>query len=266
RRKGWTLEKSDEFSAYMGQAVWAWSNVTELAVKRLFSGEEESIRLLTQLISNGKLTPGNATGHAIPDEYTNAEMEALVIKAFYSYTIPAIWTVPALGAFVMDSGYTCDHIDPVTPKYMDADTAHATWTCYNNKLYYLVHANKGPARERDQVGCGDLTCTPDWDSYDQKFTILPGLHKLGTTQYGHITHRDLIIGAVRTYEHNGRKNGAGVAKISNRPTVNDLVNIDITTPGYVRIPVCGPAEAYANWLAIDNADRRDPGFPCNKVG
>jgi hypothetical protein len=71
--------------------------------------------------------------------------------------------------------------------------------------------------------------------------------------------------AVRTYEDNGHKNGAGPAKISNKPTLDDLMNTDTTTPGYVTIPVCGPAEAYGNWVDKHKSDNRYPGFPCNRI-
>ncbi len=50
--------------------------------------------------------------------------------------------------------------------------------------------------------------------------------------------------SVRIYQSNGNKNGAGVAKVSSGPTVHDLITGDISTPGYVRLPVCGPALTY----------------------
>lgn len=71
--------------------------------------------------------------------------------------------------------------------------------------------------------------------------------------------------AIKTFEGNGHKNGAGPAKITNKPTLEDIMNTDTTTPGYVRIPVCSPAEAYGNWLDEDKAANRYHGFPCNKV-
>jgi hypothetical protein len=176
----------------MGQVVWAWANATEVALKKMFDGSDESIQTLTTLISNGKMISGSSTSDA-PD--MNADIQASVVRTFYSYTIPAIWTVAAFGAFVMDSGYSCDHTDPLTPRYLDTNTAHATYTCYNNKLYYLVRTPDRPAHDCDYATCDDLTCLPGPPNcYDQTFETPPGLENLGTAQYGHVTVRDLIIG------------------------------------------------------------------------
>lgn len=56
-----------------------------------------------------------------------------------------------------------------------------------------------------------------------------------------------------------------MAKITNPPTVRDLIDQDITTPGYIRLPVCGPAEAFKNWNDPQYSNTRYPTFPCNKV-
>lgn len=178
----------------MSQVVFVWGEAMELAVDKLFDGSPESIQSLTTLISDGKMTPGNTTGHAIPPQMSNTELQTLLTRVFYSYTIPAIWTAAGLSVFVMDSGYTCNHIDPVTPEYMDADTAHATSTCYNNKLYYLVRAIEGPAEECDQGGCGDVGCVPWWPCTKEKFQVPPGLDKLGSPRYGKVTAHELIVG------------------------------------------------------------------------
>jgi hypothetical protein len=39
----------------MGQAIWAWGNVTEAAIANPFKGSDSSIQVLTTLISNGQL-------------------------------------------------------------------------------------------------------------------------------------------------------------------------------------------------------------------
>ena len=71
--------------------------------------------------------------------------------------------------------------------------------------------------------------------------------------------------SVRTYQNNGNQNGAPAASYLNNPTINDLYNQDITTPGYIRIPVCGPNEAYQNWYNVQtgNGNATYANYPCN---
>jgi hypothetical protein len=178
----------------MSQVVLAWGNATELAVAKLFDGSPESIQFLTTLISDGKMTPGNTEGHSVLEAMSNTKLQALLRRVFYSYTIPAIWTTAALSVFVMDSGITCDHIDPVTPQYIDAETAHATQVCYNSKLYYLLRATEGPAEECGLGACGDIGCVPTWPCSKKQFTAPPGVDKLGSSQYGYVTVREVIAG------------------------------------------------------------------------
>ncbi len=63
--------------------------------------------------------------------------------------------------------------------------------------------------------------------------------------------------AVRTYESSGM-NGAPAAEI-----VTSL-DQDTTTPGYVRIPVCGAVEAFKNWKNAASQSTRSSTFPCNE--
>jgi hypothetical protein len=174
--------------------VDGWGHAAEGAVNELFNGSEESIQILTKLISNGRMTPGSSEGHPVPENTLNKDLHTLVKRVFYSYTIPAIWTAAALSVFIMDSGFTCDHTDPVTPEYMDAETAHATQVCHNNKLYYLVRATEGPGKECDQYICGDIGCVPGWSCTNRNFKAPPGVDKLGSERYGHVTLRELVVG------------------------------------------------------------------------
>ncbi|GAB1316797.1 hypothetical protein MFIFM68171_07007 [Madurella fahalii] len=233
-RYEWTPEKRDYFAAYMGQVLKGWANVTELAVSKLFDGSEESIAQLISLISDGKMIEGYTNGHAPPKEMSQTERIEKVMKIFYAYTIPAMWETAAVGVFVMDSGYSCNHQDPVTPRYLSADTAHGTWHCYKDKLYYLAHIAR-EAQNREQGTCGDVGCIPQWHYTDNQFSKPPGLDSLGA--YDGITLRELVEGPVNTYKSNGRRNRASVAKASETITVHYLENDDITLPGFIRIPV-----------------------------
>jgi hypothetical protein len=68
---------------------------------------------------------------------------------------------------------------------------------------------------------------------------------------------------VNTYQANGNVNGAQPPSITNQGTVDDLYNQDITTPGFIRIPICGPAEAYKNWETVYFGGAESKNYPCN---
>lgn len=38
--------------------------------------------------------------------------------------------------------------------------------------------------------------------------------------------------------------------------------MDTTTPGFIRLPVCGPAAAMAAWTNPSRKDVTDPNYPC----
>jgi hypothetical protein len=178
----------------MGQVIKAWGSATEGAVNQLFNGSEPSIQALTKLISNGRMTPGDSEGHPVPKHMSDTQLQDLVTRVFYSYTIPAIWTAAALSVFIMDSGFPCDDTDPITPEYMYPETAHATRVCHNNKRYYLARATEAPGKECDQDGCGDVGCVPSWSCYFRKFAAPPGVDKLGSVLYGNVTLDELVSG------------------------------------------------------------------------
>ncbi|GAB1317946.1 hypothetical protein MFIFM68171_08156 [Madurella fahalii] len=268
----WSEEKYDDFESYVAQFRWSWPNATELAVRKLFDGSDESIQTLTTMISKGKMMEGSYGGHERPTDrgFFSATMRSSALKTFYTLAIPATWTQPAVGAFVMDSGVSCDDGNPLAPelnaetgRFLSADTANATWACYNNKLYYLVHT--GGEAQGCQSQCGDVGCIPQPHCKNNRFSMPPGIDELGTAEYGYITVRDLIMGSVRTYERNGKRNGGPTAQISDKDTVYSLIDQDITAPGIVNIPICGPAEAFSNWNNPVYSTTRYSTFPCNKM-
>jgi hypothetical protein len=60
---------------------------------------------------------------------------------------------------------------------------------------------------------------------------------------------------------NGRKNGGGFADPSDRGTTDALMSVDLTTLGFVRLPVCGPELAFKAWdWGVDNPT---PNYPCD---
>ena len=71
--------------------------------------------------------------------------------------------------------------------------------------------------------------------------------------------------SVRTYIDNGNKNGAPVADPSDTATLDDLYENDITTPGFIRLPVCSADLAWKAWDAgvPDRDSSQWDIYPCN---
>ncbi|KAI1120979.1 hypothetical protein F5Y10DRAFT_289094 [Nemania abortiva] len=255
----WTPMKRDDFAAYMGQVVAAWGNVTEKTVGVLFNGTDSAIDALGNLIAGGRFIEGSGNGH-IGDgggDASDAELQYAITNAFWSYIIPLGWTLSGTHGFILDSGFDCNTEGNPLDKYLLDSTQSSTRYCYpdNNKLYYLVAA-KGDAELCVNEGCAN--------SYFQK---PPGLDKLDGTAYGGLTLETLVAGSLKTFEANGNKNGAGPLDIGNSATVEELYDHNVTSPGYIRLPVCSAQLAFYNWDSVlgkdDDPKLLDPVYPCN---
>ncbi|OBT40321.1 hypothetical protein VE00_08471 [Pseudogymnoascus sp. WSF 3629] len=258
KESDWTEDKQDEFSNYLGQSIAAWGNTTGAALQRLFNGEDESIDALYAIISDGKLiSGGGAETSTAPPETSEAELENHIARAFFAYAIPTGWTFSKHYAFVIDSGYDCSSSDPLGD-YLDADTMHATYGCYQNKLYYLAAAQGDSKTCHDN--CNDGHC--DKVCVDSKFKAPPGLDTLDGKNFGGVSVQDLIQGSVRSYLQNNNENGGGFVDITNGGSFDDLMAIDLTTPGFIRLPVCTPDRAYKSWDTAGPSDD-DPLYPCS---
>ena len=224
------------------------------------------------MIANGNLIEGSGsspTASPKPDDETNSQIESYISRAFFGFAIPEVWTVSGTAAFVVDSGYPCSAQNPLT-EYMTAATQEATYACYKDKLYYLVHPDgtwvgcpDEDIAKIDCVDCGGSTSTCGEDA--TYFTAPPGLSSLGSGPWDNITLSDLIVGSVRTYEANGNANGGPVANPLNQDTLQDLSNQDITTPGYIRLPVCSAQVAWASWSNPSQSNSSAPNYPCNPL-
>lgn len=71
--------------------------------------------------------------------------------------------------------------------------------------------------------------------------------------------------SVKTYKQNGNENGGGPADTTDDGTFEALKKADITTPGFMRLPVCSESLARKSWENSDKTDatRNKEGFPCN---
>lgn len=95
--------------------------------------------------------------------------------------------------------------------------------------------------------------------FNSKFSAPPGLESLPT--FGGVTKEDLINGSVRTWiqtERPGRRNGGKPADSTDRGTMENLpLNGGVTTPGFIRLPVCSPEHAFQSW---DTSGNMPPGI------
>ncbi|KAI0968045.1 glycosyl hydrolases family 18-domain-containing protein [Xylaria arbuscula] len=259
----WTPEKEDDFAAYMGQVILGWQAVTEATIYYMFHGEDSAISILTEVISNGRLIEGSYDGHAGDSdgygEPTNTSSTALQIavhSAFWAYTIPIGWSLSGTHPVILDSGFDCSTTGNPLNTYLSDGTASSTRYCdtSTNTLYYLVAAS----------GQSEI-CTGDSDSCTSSFFQPPlGLNQLDGVSYGNLTLEKLILGSINTYQANGNTNGGGVPDIGNSGTVNDLYSGDITTAGFIRIPVCTAQLAFYNWdtYQANSSMTSNPAYPC----
>jgi hypothetical protein len=253
---GWSVEKQDAFSDYMGQVVTGMGNATEMALQSLFDGKDPT--LLTSLIANGQMIAGSVRGVSTSPDVnaggtTEATLQASISKAIFAFSIPQLWSLAGTHAFILDSGYDCGTIDPESD-YLDTGTMHDTAGCYSGKLYYVVYPSGGALDCSGSDGNAGA-CV------DQKFSTPPGITTLDGTRFGGVTVSDLIVGSVRTYIQNGKANGGPRTDPTNEGSLDDLINQDITTPGFIGIPVCSADIAFAAWSDIGI----DPGvanYPC----
>lgn len=244
----------------MGQVVTGWGNATELALVSLFDGSDASVSLLTSMIADGQLIEGAVGNVATEPDLTaggttQAALQASIAKAIFAFSIPKLWGLAGTRAFVMDTGYDCGTVDPETD-YLTTDTMEATAGCYDGtgKLYYLVYP-KDSAQDCSGSDGAAVSCP------DNSFSVPPGLDTLDGSRFGGVTVSDLIIGSVRTYIQNGNANGGAQTDLTDDASLDDLINQDITTPGFIGIPVCSADVAFAAWSDI-TLDGTEDNYPC----
>ncbi|KAH7028812.1 chitinase [Microdochium trichocladiopsis] len=243
----WKVEDQDKFSNYMGQVIDGWTNATSLALGELMSGKPKALERLDKALAGGNLYP-----KAVEATGDDNELMRNIRKSFFGYAIPALWHASAAYPFIIDSGYGCDARNPISD-YVDEETQEKTGWCDKgtNRLYYLV------SPEGEAYDCGDGGCLK------RKFSAPKGVDSLGD-RFGGLTKDDIIKGSVRTYRHSGDKNNGGLnfANTDDPTTISDLLAVDVTTPGFIRLPVCSPERAFQSW---DTSPKKgaSPNYPCD---
>ncbi|KAL0940177.1 chitinase [Colletotrichum truncatum] len=255
------------FNDIFDKIIVAWKDQVNRLVAKIFNGEPESIKLLSALVSDGKMIQGEldepAPGYS--EDYTKSWHDSKYIeRAFYALAIPAIWAADRPTPVVIDFGPSCV-IDAT--KYFEerANRYNVGWRCPNGHSYILAGVDDTPK------GCPyanprQCLLPRNWNF----FKILKGMDDLqedGQEKWGKVTVDDLIIGAVNTYNKNKQKNVMDPNKSLTDPAdIQRLQNVasqDIRLGGFQHIPVCGPEEAKANLLKGRKAYGDSPNYPCN---
>ncbi|ETS75025.1 hypothetical protein PFICI_13509 [Pestalotiopsis fici W106-1] len=249
----WTPEKQATFSAYMGQVIEGWEDITAKSLKKIFDGSDASLAVLDKLLANGALYPMG------PDPTSDLDLFKNIRKSFFAYAIPILWFRAGYYPFIIDSGAACGTSNPIT-KYMTEDVQRQTGVCYNNRIYFLAMV------EGDPQECTEVDCE------DRKFAAPQGITSLDGKDYGGLTRDDIVAGAMRTYVKNGLKNGAhpGSVDLNNNDNTDALYEMDITTPGFISLPICSPVVAWKSWDATTGnvgAPKKGstPNWPCDAV-
>ncbi|KAK4496425.1 hypothetical protein PRZ48_012405 [Zasmidium cellare] len=258
----WSITDQNNFNSYLGQVMAGWGNISSTTLMNLFDGSPDSISTLTTLTQNGQLIEGSTGVPDIPGTAQSPEtasaMAASVATAFWAFAIPAVWYAAGTAAFVIDSGYSCGTVNPLG-SYMSTATMEATAGCYDSKLYYLVYPKGGATTcmpSKREVDPPSPACV------DRDFQPPPGISALDGSAWGGLTVNDLITGSVRTYIANGNSNTGQYADPTNADTLSDLINQDVTTPGYITLPVCTADVAFAAWSTPRQVNTSDPAYPC----
>ncbi|TQV98247.1 glycosyl hydrolases family 18 [Cordyceps javanica] len=263
----WTDGSQKEFSHYIGQSLYVWDNITAVDLGNLFDGSDESINKLTDLMADGKFIDGYSgadgplkrdselavrddSNLGTPSDDEKTSMKDAFLKSFYGFAIPAIWKASGHHPFIIDTGFDCDHDAGKTLKS----------ACYEGKRYQLADPD-GKSHPCDEHNCGLITCScPDSD-----FSSLKGADLLTGSDWGGIKVEDIIVGSVKTWLQNDKTNGGGDADPTDAGTLQGLRDEDVTTPGYIKLPVCNQVLARRSWANADDTEsaRGKDFFPCN---
>ncbi|KAH6848434.1 hypothetical protein B0I37DRAFT_432719 [Chaetomium sp. MPI-CAGE-AT-0009] len=254
----WTPQEQNKFTGTMAQVIFDWMNVTEITLRKLFNGEQDSIKVLGSAMANGQLIEGHRV-EAPPKDTTASELNANVLKSFYGFSIPALWGRSKTYAFVLDSGDGCDG-NPAS-KYVSDDTAEKTAVCFEGRKYYLVHPD-GDARPCE---CERTTDMGPYQTVcrDNKFSMPTGADALGDpNRFGGVSLEDLVIGSVRTWRKNGKVNGGGAADpVGDGTAREDMLDQGIRAAGFVRLPVCNGDRAFQSWETSSKGSSDN--YPCD---
>jgi hypothetical protein len=128
----------------MGQVGNAWSGVAAVTLSNIFNGTlDDNLTTLTKLVANGQFFPGKGGEPplAAPQQASD-DLNASILKSFYAYTIPSIWSISGAAVFIIDAGYSCSTTTANgLLQDMSGPDQSTMFTCVNGNSYYLASAN-----------------------------------------------------------------------------------------------------------------------------
>ncbi|TLD25413.1 hypothetical protein PspLS_05914 [Pyricularia sp. CBS 133598] len=257
---------SVDFTILYNDTITNWKNQMDTLLRKIFDGSPKSVQAIENLISDGKMLPGINGGGWKTSEHTDAwNQEKAIQRAFYALTIPRAWDLngysPVLVRFTGGKKNGCD-IDASRYFFVHWDVYNVAWRCFEGESWILAGV-----RHSENSMCGPGTpgmpCTPQvrWT-----LDVLDGIEEIRDGKWGGITIDDLIHGAYNTWRANDQTNKLGdpstFATPKSGPETLADPRLDITVPGFIRIPVCSAEEVKKN-LALGRKRANTPNYPCN---
>ena len=240
------LTNQNKLSALVGKMIDQWLDILDKYNSKLFSGEASSIKMVDELITDGKVL----NYKDLPD---TQQLAKTLSKTIFGLLMPAAWKVSAADVrpFIMrpdDDKAGCGGLDP--DKYFPKADGSSVFVCYEGHGYWLVNV-QGPWQT-----CSNSKEGPVCDY--KKFSKLPGLDTVDGNNWGGVTRSDLVISSVKAFKANGNKNGLKL-NLKDPKTVDRLFDEGLRTAGVTSLPICTGKEAWDNWAQAKDT----PNFPCN---
>ncbi|OAA81632.1 Glycoside hydrolase [Akanthomyces lecanii RCEF 1005] len=252
----WDPKAEAHFKNTMGLAMAGWNDIATEGLRDLFDGSDSSLDTLSDLLADGQFAGGKDYGKGSYDQASskdaNNTLEDNLSKTFYAYAIPAIWHASGHRPFIIDTGLSC-------AKGKDEDIK-LKGACYEKTdTWYRLASPDDGYQECAKHGCDDVP-SPCVECDDDQFKTPSGVDELGSDYFSKVSVEDLIIGSVRTYLDNGGENGGKAANPDNPDTLKSLMEDDVTTPGFIRMPVCSADRARIAWGGSSDTAKD---YPCN---
>jgi len=254
------LSKAANLALAMNATMTAWENAVTGYNEMLFSGTEDAIGNLTEIIADGALIPGGvAKGSFAPKVLTAVTMKDLAKRALFLYLIPEAWkNNEDANVAVLSTGRDCDDFREYENEHVPIDLAKKVQFCHpdTDKQYLLLAA------------IGDSVECPPTPPYGQPpycphrdWSAPPGLDKVG--DFG-ISVQDLMKASIKTWEKNGKKNGGefdsgglGIKHFYDMSKGEEENKDKMLDLGMVSLPVCSISDALKKW-GYPKGDH----FPC----
>ena len=181
RHSGAILIEQNDLAHTLSQVTKLWYKTVDALNKKLFDGSDDSIKSLGGMMADGKLLE---RGNTISDPTIQSFLE----KAIFGILIPQAWVLGQSYPFILNSGYPCGTVAP-TMMLLTEDVGSVTWSCVDDKLYYLV-APDGDA-STCLLGGDGLGAAP---CYATDWSAPVGLATMDGTAWGGVTRDDFIAG------------------------------------------------------------------------